>query len=262
MTKELTTKTTTELTTATTMTGIDPRDILLPILSIRQSTFKNEDLKKFTPGDIILRPANTKLGTEEKAFPFVLLGMDKKSLVMDVTIPTTPKFVRWENFQHNQPWDFTEEGKPYKRYESYIAHILPRESLDKQAAVAKAIAKGEYVDPDDVALPIRVTFNKNKAMMQAGKILFTHYEMCKSLNNQSPAGITFMMKTVFQKNDKGNWYAFDIAKADQKIKMTPPELVKACDFWVKALATAAFKSHEDTEDFTPEAPPVTVEENF
>lgn len=260
MTKELTTKTTTTALTTAPMAGIDPRDILLPILSIRQPTFKNEDLKKFTPGDVILRPANVKIATEEKAMAFVLLGMDKKSMVVEVSNPSQPKFVRYENFVRDLEWDFTEGGKPMKRYETFIAHILQRENLEKQAGIAKALAAGKYVDPDDIALPIRVTFNKNKAQMQAGKILYTHYEMCKSLNNQSPAGITFMLKTTYQKNDNGSWYAYDVAKADAKIKMTPDDLVAACDFWVKALAMAQFKAHEDTEDTVTSGPTVDVSE--
>jgi len=192
----------------------------------------------------------------------VLLGMDKKSMVMDMTNPSQAKFVRYENYVRDLEWDFTESGKPMKRYETLIAHILPRESLDKQKGITAAMQKGEYVDPDDLALPIRLTFNKNKPQMQAGKILYTHYEMCKSLNNQSPAGITFMLKTSYQKNDNGSWYAYDVAKADPKIKLTPKELVASCDFWVKTLAVAQFKAHEDTEDAVSSPVVLTGNETF
>jgi hypothetical protein len=121
---------------------------------------------------------------------------------------------------------------------------LLRDELKSQTGITEKLKKGEMVDPEDLVLPTRLVFSR--ASFNAGKILNTHFELSKSLNNQTPAFISFELKTVENKNDKGVWFSFDVAKS-KKDKYTPKDQLEIANFWVETLKKAKFKAEEVDE---------------
>lgn len=238
--------------------AIDFRDIILPVVSIRQNQYRKEEMKKFKAGDIVLKPHLTMIGNEEKGASFVLVGIEKAYRICDMT-DGEARTKGYEPADIEKPFQFEQDGRLLRRDRCFVAHVLFREGLDSQAKMFKRLADGEMVDPEDFILPTRVVFAR--AGLHAGKVLNTHAELSKALNNQNPAFITFQLKTVEKSNDRGRWFVFDVAKADKATKYTPKELLPACDFWVQTLAKSRFKAHEDEDeddvapDMGSEAPP-------
>lgn len=236
--------------------AIDFRDIILPVATIRQNQYRKEEMKKFKAGDIVLKPQLQAIGNEDKGANFVLVGIEKAYRVCDMT-DGDAKTKAYESAEVEKPFQFEDNGRIYRRDRCFVAHILFREGLDAQAKMFERLKAGEMVDPEDFILPTRVVFARKG--LHAGKVLNTHAELSKALNNQSPAFITFQLKSQEMSNDKGHWYVFDVAKADKAVKYTPKELLPAADFWVQTLAKSKFRAHEDDDDvaadMVPEAAP-------
>lgn len=240
---------------------INTDNIILPGLSIRQNSFKKDSLKKMSPGDVFMRPDDVVIGGETKGAAFVLVGIEPAFRIKKVE-GQDKKVIRYDRFDHTvkNEYNFSDKGEDFVRENVFVAHILLREIMGKQAALFERIAKGEFVDPSDMALPCRVVFGGNKASLTTGKQLASHAELSKS-TGQTIAGITFVLKTAEVKSDKGTYYAFTVAKADKDDKYTPKEIAKAADFWVGMLAKKNYKSVAEEIEET-EAPANPIEETF
>ena len=225
---------------------INASDIILPAVSIRQNSYRKDVMKAFKPGDLIRRPENTLLAHLDKPVAFVPISIEKCWRICDIT-KNEAKTIGYEPYVEGAPLTEMRDKMQVRRDRTYIAHVLFREDLANQAEMFKRLEKGETVDPGDFILPCRLVFTRSS--FQAGKVLFTHFELSRAIN-QSPATITFELKTIESSNDQGHWFSLDVQKAkDQKIKYTPKDLLGCCDFWVGSMKNAAqFKSHEDAEE--------------
>jgi hypothetical protein len=231
--------------------GINAQDIVLPSITLRQNSFRKDFMKPFKPGDLIMRPENKLVAKEDKPAMFVPVSIEKCYRICDIT-----KDVRTIGYE---PWGLTDLPPEEQRGEirirrdrAYVAHVLFREDLEGQAAMFERIKKGETVDPSDFTLPCRIVFTRSS--FQAGKVLNTHFELSRPLK-QSPASITFQLKSVETTNDKGTWYSLDVQKVkDAKVKYTPKELIDGCNFWVQSMTNASkLKAHEGDDDITAHA---------
>lgn len=238
--------------------GLNPQDIILPAVAIRQNSYKKPYMKQFKPGDALLRPYDTLLGHEGEGVPFVPVSIEKQYRVCAINGGEV-RTVRYEDASVQKPYEFEEMGVPHRRDLCFIAHVLFRDGLDAQVKMFERLKEGKIVDPDDFVLPARIVFTRSSR--NAGKVLNTHFEMCKAIG-QSPATISFELKTMEQTNDKGNWYAFEVAKIKTGDKYTPENLLPICNFWVSTMVANKFNAHE--EDDGEEAPVVNVqsEERF
>lgn len=237
--------------------GINFNDIILPVVTIRQNQYRKEEMKKFKAGDVVLKPSLEVIGNEEKGAHFVLVGIEKAYRICDMT-DGEAKTKAYESAEVEKPFQYEDQGRLYRRDRCFVAHILLRENLASQAKMFERLAKGELVDPDDFSIPSRVVFARSS--LQAGKVLNTHAELSRVMNNQSPAFITFQLKSIEQSNDRGRWFSFDVSKAPKDVKYTPKELLPACEFWVQTLAKAKFKAADEdevAEEMVSEAAPVT-----
>lgn len=242
--------------------AINFNDIILPVITIRQNQYRKDEMKKFKAGDIVLKPALTTIGNEEKGALFVLVGIEKAYRICDVT-DGEARTKAYESAETDKPFQYEDQGRLFRRDRCFMAHVLLRESLESQAKMFDRLSKGEMVDPDDFILPARIVFARSS--LQAGKVLNTHAELSRALNNQSPAFITFQLKSSEQSNDRGRWFGFDVTRAPTAVKYTPKELLSACDFWVQTLAKSRFKSADEdeiVEEVVSEAPKTPVEERF
>lgn len=232
--------------------GLSMSDIILPSVALRQNQVAKDKMKPFKPGEIILFPNGTVVADGQKPALFVVVHVEKCFNVSDIT-DGKPKHVRFEDpYPENKPYEFRENNRLHRRDRAFLAHIIFRESLESQANMIEALRRGEFVDPDDLVLPARIIFSR--ASLNAGRILCDHFGKSLSLKgpdgkSQSPAFITFSLKSTEAKNDKGTWYAFDVSKPTKDLKFTPKELMGVCDMWVENLRGNKFKSVGD-EDAT------------
>jgi hypothetical protein len=90
-------QTTAVATTTQTAPMMDTRDIILPSLAIRQNSYKKEYMKKLRPGDVIKRPQDQVIASEDKSCLFCPVGIEKLYRVMVVT-PTETKTIRYEPY--------------------------------------------------------------------------------------------------------------------------------------------------------------------
>jgi len=226
--------------------GINAKDIILPSVSLRQNSVRKDFMKPFKPGDMIFRPDNRLIASLGKDAYFVPVSIEKCYRICDIT-KSEAKTIGYE------PWGSVDLAPEEMRGEirirrdrAYVAHVLFREDLGNQVEMFKRMENGDTVDPSDFTLPCRITFTR--ASFQAGKVLNTHFELSRTVK-QSPAAITFALKSVEFNNDKGSWLGFAVEKVkESKVKYTPKELIGICDFWVSSMANASqFKAHEDDD---------------
>lgn len=227
--------------------GVEMKDIILPIVMVRQNTYRKEHMKAFKPGDILAMPGGRPICKSGEGVEIVPLSITKQYRVLDITNPSDPKQLRYEPWSANKDWEFTDEnGRKCRRDQCFAVFFIFREHLERQAELMDRAAKGEIVDPDDFALPVRITLTR-AAFSGAGKVLNTHFELSRTLR-QSPAAMTWVLKSKEMTNEKGNWYIFDAEKATKERKFTPKNLLAAADFWVKTLEAGNVKVAEEEPD--------------
>jgi len=235
---------TTQPTTAMATTeafggGFNSQDIALPIIVLRQNSYLNPAMEDFNPGEIVRRPDNVVLAGKGEEVLFVPVGIEKVWRIVDVTELSKTRTIGTEPFtatNARDPLEWEDDNGRYRRDACFNVHILLLDDLKKQAKMMEALTNGEDIDTDDFTLPSRVTFFRSG--YSAGKLVNTHFEMCKALGGQSPATKVFALKSKAMKNDQGNWFALDVTKvADAKKKKTPKDLMPAATFWVNTLKT-------------------------
>ena len=239
---------------------LNPEDIILPIVVLRQNSFKKPYMKAFNAGDAILRPNDELLASEGQPVDFVPISIEKLYRVSAINGGEV-RTVRYESAVTPKEYEFEELGVTHRRDLCFVVHALFRNDLADQLEMFENLAKGKIVDPDDFVLPARIVFTRSSR--NAGKVLNTHFEMCKAIG-QSPATISFQLKTEEVSNDKGNWYTFDVQKIKTKEKYTPENLLPICNFWVKTMASNSFAAHEDEDaaEGVVDAVAVSNEERF
>ena len=237
--------------------NLDSRDIMLPIIALRQNSYKQDYMEDFNPGDLIKRPDNVLLAKKGEDVLFVPISIEKIWRIVDVTSASDIRTIGSEPFaQANRDavleWE-TSECK-YRRDACWNVHILLLEDLKAQASMMKDLKEGKPVDPDDFTLPARLSFYRSG--FQGGKLLNTHFEMCRALNNQSPATKVFALRSTPKKNDMGNWFVLDVAKVtDAKLKKTPAAMLDAANFWVQNLSKRKVEAFSEEADLVEEVKP-------
>jgi len=238
--------------------GLNTQDMILPALVVRQNSYKKDTMKTLIPGQVALFPQGEVVADEKKKMAFIPVSMEKLYRICDVT-EKQPRTVGWEPWTTDLEWTFERDGKQYRRDKSYVAHVLSREGLDAQSKMLQRAQAGEFVDPSDFSLPIRVIFTRGS--LNAGKVLSTHFEMSKAIK-QTPAAIMFELWTKEQKNDAGTFFVYECAKVtNSDLKYTPKEVLPIAQFWATTMQNAATRFRSlDTVEEEGVAKTVTVDE--
>jgi len=212
----------------------DVSNVILPILTLRQNTYKNEAVKKFHSGDIILRPDMRVVANEDKVYQVIPLSISMFTKVLEEVTSSETRLVRTEEVDASKPYAFHEGGKNLRRDICYMVYFLPVDTAKLQIA---AMTKGTF-DADDFVLPLRVTFTRGG--LYAGKVIASHFETCK-LFNSAPFNKVFDLRSETKTNDKGNWFVYNVTPALEKDKnmKTPVDILPIASFWSKTLAKSA-----------------------
>lgn len=240
-------------------TGINPKEIIIPIVQIRQAMFRRDQVKSFVPGDMFKNPGYEPIAKLGEAVEIVPLAIKKQYRILDVTKASEPKGVGYEDWVPDMPWQWEDGGVKYRRDQTYSVFAMFREDLTRQAEMMERLAKGEIIDPDDFALPFRLALSR--AAFPEGKKLASYFEIVKAAN-QTPAAIVWNLKTVEKKNDMGTWYIFELSKAVKDRKFVPRDLIPAADGWVKVLQSNDVKLAEADDDIETIDVPNQSEERF
>lgn len=235
----------TALANPITSGGINARDIIIPIVLVRQPTFKREHMRAFQPGDILKMPGAIPVAKYKETVEIVPLALRKQYRVLDVTKASEPKCIRYEDWKEGLEWEWTDGGQSFRRDQCFSVFIMFREDLERQAELMKALERGEIVDPDDFALPVRLVLSR--AAFQYGKVLASYFELCKAANNQSPAAFTWLLRAEEKTNEHGTWYIMALDKAQKDRKLTPKHLLSSANFWVETLKSKDVKLAEEDE---------------
>lgn len=255
--KEIAKTETTALANPIQSAGINPQDIVIPMVLIRQPTFKKDHMREFQPGDILKMPGSTPIVKFKDSIEYVPLAIKKQYRLVDITKASEPRGLGYEDWTAGAEWEFERDGRRIRRDQCYSAFIMFRDQLERQALAMEAIAKGEIIDPEDIALPTRIVFSR--AAFQAGKVLNTFFELSR-VARQTPAAVTWLLKAKEMKNDDGTWYIFDTDKAGPARKMTPKELLPAANMWVDLLMSSSVKTADVEEEIVEAAAPIPAEE--
>ena len=242
VTKKEETAVSTEVVNPLASVGLNIQDMLLPALAVRQNSYLKDKMKPFRPGEIVIFPEGKAVGGEGVKVTFIPVSIEKLYRICDVS-EKQARTVGWESWTTDLPWEFERDGRAMRRDKSYVAHILLREGLDAQSAMLERASKGEFVDPSDFALPVRVIFTRGG--LNAGKVLSTHFEMSK-LVRQTPAAVMFNLFTKEVKNDKGTFYVYECEKvSDPKLKYTDKTVLPIANRWATALENSASRLRAD-----------------
>lgn len=223
----------------------DISKVILPILTVRQNTFKNEAVKKFRPGDVILRPDMRVIADESKVFQVIPLSFSEITKVLEIVSNSETRLVKTEAVDPTKPFSWEEGKRVFRRDICNVVYFLPVGAAKAQAA---AMANGA-MEPDDFVLPIRVTFSRGG--LHSGKVIGSHFETCKLFNAPS-YGKVYDLRSEPKSNDKGNWFVFNVTPALEKDKnmKTPKELLPIAAFWSKVLANSQNNIRVAPEDDT------------
>lgn len=213
--------------------SFDISKVILPILTIRQNTYKNDIVKKFRAGEVILRPDMRVIADETKVFQVIPLSFTEVTKVLEVVSASETKLVKTEPVDTSKPFSWEEGKRFFRRDICNVVYFLP---VDAARSQAKAMTSGA-LDPDDFVLPIRVTFTRGS--LHSGKVIGSHFETCKLFNAPS-YGKVYDLRSESRSNDKGNWFVFNVTPALEKDRnmKTPKDILPLAAFWSKVLANS------------------------
>ncbi len=211
------------------------QDILVPKLLICQPT---SDLGEDTPQGAFVRSTDqVVLGKELDIIP---MNSFRTWVIFEIT-GSRPKFKRVEPCTYENedfPWEFEEDGVPYRRDKVLNFYCLIPQDIERE----KAAMASDDPDPDDALLPIVVSFSRTS--YKVGKELTTHFAKIEKFRQANPNvslyPSSFKLTTELQTNDQGKWYTYKIAgkeKSDVSHRET-------CASWHKIVSSGAAQVHE------------------
>lgn len=221
--------------------GVDRSDILMPMILLMQGQSELVGDEKAAVGDIVKSTSKKVIGNKNKPINFVPLLT----------------FKVWRNFEKvgdkfeyrgqepyfekdkDLPWTYEKDGKTFRRDKSINVYVLLVEDVLSEAEAAKKLAEtGEMPDFDAMCLPAMIGFTRTG--FQTGRTLSTHFAMAD--NFQVPPWMaTFKLTTHMEKNDKGQFYVFDVEKVPGK---TDPTVIEAANKWYEILRAGQLKVDE------------------
>lgn len=220
--------------------GVDRSDILMPMILLMQGQSELVGDEKAQVGDIVKSTTKKPIGNKQKPVQFVPLST----------------FKVWRNFEKigekfeyrgtepyfekdkDLPWTYEKDGKTMRRDKSINVYVLLVEDVLAEVEATKKLKEsGEIPDFDAMCLPAMVGFTRTG--FQTGRVLSTHFAMADNFQI-APWMATFNLATHMEKNDKGQFYVWDVSKAGK----SDPAVVAAAEKWYAILSQSQLKVDE------------------
>lgn len=221
-------------------------DVLIPKLLLMQGLSDLVADRKAQQGDIVRSTSAEKVGDPDKAVEFIPLVLKNEWTLMEEingkyeyrsTEPRTSK-------NEDQPWEFTQNGAPWKRVKVITCFAL---LLDDVNAEAKEIEKfkktGEMPDLNKTLLPVAISFRSTSYV--AGKGVSTHFAKAAAMTRfgVKPHAFSLMLSCKQEKNDKGNYFVFGVSQG----KKVDAAAFDIADAWVNRLRTQTVRVDEGAD---------------
>lgn len=211
--------------------GVDKSDLMMPTILLGQglSPFVSDGRAK--AGDIVKSQPFKIIGDKDKPVAFIPLMISKSWRIFE------SDGSRWV-FDHSEPYHekdknlhylFDKDGTSFKREKTIHAYVLLTADIETaKTSMAAFKEKGEMPSPDTALIPASIMFRSMS--YTAGRKLAMHFKMAESFN-VPPASTTLLLKAKFEKNDRGQFYVWDI---DGGVKTTP-ENIEIARQWYNSL---------------------------
>jgi len=217
--------------------NIDNSDILIPKILLMQPTSAFVTDGEATLGDYRNSVTKEKIGSINESFTFVPFHFTKS---WDIVDPDGGKFVRKEEFKpgdENLPWEFSDNGKEYKRIKR----------LDFFGFPLKYLERGD-------TLPLIISF-RSTGYREGTKIL-TQFKLNIS-KRKLPWSNVWTIKGERKKNEDNQSYC--VPKVDI-LGDTDEETLKVCLDWYKNIKNMASRIVVDESDVHEQAKSDTLKD--
>lgn len=134
----------------------------------------------------------------------------------------------------DSPWEFKKDGAEWKRTKVInLFALLPKDIAGYREEIKKAVDSGEMPDLNKTLMPVVISFRSTS--FNAGKKVATFYAQLRDILRMNPAvrpfHYTLELSCYQDKNDKGQYYVFDIGKT----KKLAQDLVEEASRWYGIL---------------------------
>jgi len=216
--------------------GVDNADILIPRALLMQPLSDFVADKVAAAGDIIKSTTKEVLYTEsvDKPFEFIpimtyktwrIMVMKDGKYVFHSLEPMTATNV-------NDPLEWLDGNQQFRRDRTINFYVLLPSEIKKEIVALDKLSGGGIPDTDDCLVPCLLSFTRTS--FPAGKELATHFKKAQHFRIP-PAVTTFILFSEFEKNDKGNYYVYRVAKS----RKTAIEELSMCKRWYDTLQEAS-----------------------
>lgn len=145
----------------------------------------------------------------------------------------------------NDPWEFTENGTPWKRTKSIdLFALLPADISAESEEIKKFRETGEMPDLGKTLLPVVISFRSTS--YSAGRKVVTHFTQAAGMAKfgVKAYGFTLKLACIKDKNDKGVYYVWDIKPGSRVSK----EALERASDWYGVVATQPVNVDEGSEN--------------
>jgi hypothetical protein len=225
--------------------GLDPKDIKMPMLALKQST--GQARQGVNPGDIYRTTDNRVYGSEEKPVKIIPLAYTKRWKISN-KMPRDQRYnwVRYEPFtaaNADRQWYWKDDGYDYEAQLQYEWRYLLLDQVEKDAKVIKALEEGGDLPLDaEGILPFRSIF-ASRGVPAAQELAAGILDAARYRKN--PYIWVYELSSKSESRN-GNNYKVWTAK---RVGTTPKELLSACEFWfsVATQAPVLDDAHDDED---------------
>lgn len=224
--------------------GVDKSDLLIPMLLLGQGQSPFVAEGKAKNGDIVKSSPFKVIGDKEKPVSFVPLMLSKswRHFENDGNRFVFRRQEKYFEKDKDLPWIYQQDGQTWKREKTIHAYVLLTEEIDLSKAVLEKYNKtGELPDPSNALIPCSILFRSTS--YGTGRKLAMHFKMAESFQ-VPPAMTTFKLLSKFEKNDRGQFYVWDVENSG---KTTEAQL-EAARQWFIALNSNTVDIKVDESD--------------
>jgi hypothetical protein len=225
---------------------VSASNVIIPKLLLMQKTSKlvDDDSIEVGVGDIVRSTSKEVLASKGDGVEIIPLHTYDTWVNYDVS-DGSPKFVGIEPCtlqNEGLEWDYEVDGKAFRRDKTINVYGLVKSDVVEHV---EAKEKGGST----LLFPVLVCFSRTSH--RAGKVIASHFFMCKNARQPAPATV-FRLHSDRRSNDQNSWYAWEVARSGA----TEEILLGECRQWYNILKDSLHTQKVDHSDLEEESAPV------
>jgi len=225
-------------------------DLVLEKVLLMQGLSELVNERKAQQGDIVKSVSAEKLGDIETPVAFIPLTFKNKWMLQEDCGGSRPEYRGMEERNaknEDAPWEFTQDGAPWKRVKVTEVWALLMSDIEKQADVKKQIKAGKTPDLNATLLPVVISFRSTS--FKAGQGVVTHFGKANQMSAEYgqeilPYAYSMALSAHPAKNEKGSFFVYKV-KTGGKVN---DEALNKAKHWVGVLDKTTIKVDESDEE--------------